>query len=166
MNTVYLSIGSNIEPERNFVKCAAALDRLFHSSAWSPIYQSKPVGMLGPDFLNAAVRVTTALDLNTVNRQLKELELSQGRDTHSHSFSNRTLDVDLLLFNDLCISTPTLKIPRPELVAMGFVLVPMVDLSPELEHPAIHKKLQCLLRELQLSDPDQINSLSKIDLTL
>ena len=166
MNTVYLSIGSNIDPERNFVQCAADLDRLFQASNWSPVYQSKPVGMEGPDFLNAVVHILTELDLTTVARMLKDLERTQGRDVQDTAYSDRCLDVDLLLFNNVTIDSPTLVLPRPDLLTMAFVLVPMVDLAPTLEHPAVHKSMKVLLEELSASDPEQIKTLSKTELDL
>ncbi len=166
MNSLYLSIGSNIEPELNLRKCAAAIQQLFHNPVWSPIYQSIAVGMDGPDFLNAVVHAQTNQGIPSLLLLLKNLEKVQGRIKQKSSFSNRTLDVDLLLFNDECIDTPGLTLPRPEILNMGFVLVPLVDLAPKLIHPTAKKTMEQLLQDLQSTDATQISMLTKTELKL
>lgn len=166
MNSLYLSIGSNIEPERNLRICASAIRRLFHNPVWSPIYQSTAVGMEGPDFLNAVVHTQTDQGIPAVILLLKDLEKNQGRIKQTSSFSNRTLDIDLLLFNNVCIETPGLTLPRPELLDMGYVLVPLVDLAPKLIHPKVNKTMEALLQDLQAADATQISMLTRSELSL
>ncbi len=166
MNNVYLSIGSNIAPTHNFRQCAATLEKLFTHPSWSPIYQCPPVGMQGADFLNAAVHVQTDLTIPALLQLLNELEISQGRTKAHAGFADRPLDADLLLYNDQCCNTNTLTLPRPELTNMSFVLVPMVDLAPDLVHPLEQKTLATLLQALQTENPAQVASMKKLDITL
>jgi 2-amino-4-hydroxy-6-hydroxymethyldihydropteridine diphosphokinase len=166
MNSLYLSIGSNIEPERNLRECAIAIERLFLDPVWSPVYQSIAVGMDGPDFLNAVVHARTDQGITAVMLLLKNLEQSQGRIRQKNAFTNRTLDVDLLLFNDTCVDTPGLTLPRAEILNTGYVLVPLADLAPNLVHPKAKKTMMTLLHDLQATDATQISMLSKTDWSL
>ncbi|MBX2838447.1 MAG: 2-amino-4-hydroxy-6-hydroxymethyldihydropteridine diphosphokinase [Gammaproteobacteria bacterium] len=166
MNSVYLSIGSNIDPATNFQRCAVFIRKHFNHAQWSPIYQSRAIGMDGPDFLNAAVLIKTTLGIDTFPALLKTLEKELGRTDEQAAFSNRTIDADIVLFNDSCIDLPELTIPRPELVSMAFVLVPMVDIAANVIHPRAQKSLATLLDELAVLDPGQIEGLKKVDLAI
>lgn len=149
MAIAYLSLGSNINPERNFCAALLALRRHFHNVALSPVYRSAAVGFDGDDFLNAVARIETTLEPLTLNKWLRALEDSLGRDRTSPRFSSRPLDVDLLLYGNLTLRGPKeIKLPRPELEEQLFVLKPMVDLAPDLVHPTRNVTLQVLLNQL------------------
>lgn len=164
MATIYLSLGSNIEPESNLRTAVESLRQLFSEIILSPVYQSPAVGMVGDDFLNAAARAHTGLTAEEVVVQLRSIEDQLGRDRSAPRFSSRTLDLDLLLYDDLVLSTPELAVPRDEITEHAFVLQPLVDIAPDLLHPLSAQPLAMLLKDLQQRQPEQFEALQKISL--
>lgn len=135
MARVYLSLGSNLEPHRYL---RAALDELrerFGVITVSPAYRSKSVGFDGADFINLAVGLDTDLSPEALNDWLHALEDRHGRRRDVPRFADRTLDVDIVLYDDLVRrGEGHLDIPRKEL-RHAFVLKPIADIAPELKHP-------------------------------
>ncbi|RDI98615.1 2-amino-4-hydroxy-6-hydroxymethyldihydropteridine diphosphokinase [Dyella solisilvae] len=135
MARVYLSLGSNLEPARYL---PAALDELrarFGTLSVSPAYRSKSVGFDGADFVNLAVGLDTELSPEALNDWLHALEDRHGRRRDVPRFSDRTLDVDIVLYGDLVLQGEGhLDLPRKEL-KHAFVLKPITDIAPELVHP-------------------------------
>jgi 2-amino-4-hydroxy-6-hydroxymethyldihydropteridine diphosphokinase len=135
MARAYLSLGSNLEPHRYL---PAALDELrarFGALAVSPAYRSQAVGFDGPDFVNLAVGLDTDLDPGALNDWLHALEDRHGRRRDQPRYASRTLDVDIVLYDDRVIDGPGhLQIPRKEL-RHAFVLKPLADIAPDLRHP-------------------------------
>ena len=144
MARVYLSLGSNLEPKRYLV---AALDELrarFGALSVSPAYRSKSVGFDGADFVNLAVGLDTDLSPEALNDWLHALEDRHGRRRDVPRFSDRTLDVDIVLYDDLVRQGEGhLDIPRKEL-RHAFVLRPIVDIAPELIHPVSGQTMAAL----------------------
>lgn len=136
MATAYLSLGSNIEPEIHLRAAIHALRERFGEVLLSPMYRTAAVGFDGDDFLNAAARIETDLDPVALDAWLHALEDAHARDRSGPRFSSRTLDIDLLLYDDVVLHGPgNLELPRAELETQAFVLKPMVDIAPELMHP-------------------------------
>jgi 2-amino-4-hydroxy-6-hydroxymethyldihydropteridine diphosphokinase len=135
MARVYLSLGSNQEPHRHL---RAALDELrgrFGALDISPFYRSKAVGFDGADFVNLAVGLDTELSPQALNEWLHALEDRHGRRRDVARYSDRTLDLDNVLYDDLVSEGPGhLDIPRKEL-QHAFVLKPIADIAPDLCHP-------------------------------
>jgi len=135
MARVYLSLGSNQEPHRYL---RAALDELrahFGKLDVSPAYRSAAVGFDGADFINLAVGLDTDLSPLALNDWLHALEDRHGRRRDVPRYADRTLDVDIVLYDDLVTQGPGhLDIPRKEL-KHAFVLKPIADIAPELKHP-------------------------------
>jgi len=144
MARVYLSLGSNLEPHRYL---RAALDELrarFGAIAVSPAYRSKSVGFDGADFVNLAVGLDTDLSPEALNDWLHALEDRHGRRRDVPRFSDRTLDLDIVLYDDLVRrGEGHLDIPRKEL-RHAFVLKPIADIAPELRHPVSGKTMAAL----------------------
>ncbi len=105
--------------------------------AVSSVYETEPVGELleQPDFLNAAVRVSTALEPEALLDACKAIEVEQGRMFGGPRHGPRPLDVDLLLLGDLELETERLTLPHPEVTSRRFVLEPLLELDPELSLP-------------------------------
>ncbi|BCT92414.1 2-amino-4-hydroxy-6-hydroxymethyldihydropteridine diphosphokinase [Lysobacter helvus] len=138
----YLSLGSNVEPERHIRAAIDALRARFGDVVVSPVYRVPAVGFDGPDFLNAAAIIDSDLDPFALVRWLQDLERDNGRIRGHVKFSDRTLDVDLVYFGDLVLETPELQLPRPEL-RHAFVLRPLADIAPAFVDP---------VRQVTLSD--------------
>lgn len=160
MARVLLSIGSNIEPEINFKRCAAALNTHFTDPRWSPVYRSAAVGMVGDDFLNAVVIAHTEQSIESITQLLRKIEHDHGRIRSANKFSSRTLDIDLLLYDHVVIDTPDITLPRTEISSAAHVLVPLVDLIPDEVHPVLKKTYQALLVDLEQKHPERINAIS------
>ncbi|MEE4376243.1 MAG: 2-amino-4-hydroxy-6-hydroxymethyldihydropteridine diphosphokinase [Candidatus Competibacteraceae bacterium] len=135
MATVYVSVGSNVDRENNVRQCLAKLRQAFGSLEISTIYQCTAVGFQGDDFLNCVVQFDTVLDLYAVIAQLQEIETQQGRRRDAGRFSSRTLDLDILLYDDLILEEAGLKLPRPDILRYAFVLCPLAELAGERQHP-------------------------------
>jgi 2-amino-4-hydroxy-6-hydroxymethyldihydropteridine diphosphokinase len=125
----YLSLGSNIDAERWLVAAVGELRVRFGEIDVSPVYRSAAVGFDGPDFFNLAVAIDSDLSPDALNDWLHALEDRHGRIRGGARYGSRTLDVDIVLFDDLVLSGKgNLKLPRGEL-RHAFVLKPMVDIG-------------------------------------
>jgi len=138
MATVYVSVGSNVDRENNIRQCLDKLRQAFGSVQESTIYQSAAVGFQGDDFLNLVVQFDTSLDVYTVVSQLQEIEAEQGRRRGGDRFSSRTLDLDILLYDDLILEEAGLKLPRLDILRYAFVLCPLAELAGERRHPVLN----------------------------
>lgn len=135
MTEVFLSLGSNQDPEHHLRTAAATLRQTFASVRFSPVYETAAVGFAGPAFLNGAAVLDTDWDVYRLDRWLHELEDAHGRRRDVPRFSSRTLDIDIVFFGDAILKGPgNLEIPRPEL-KHAFVLKPLVDLAPDFRVP-------------------------------
>ena len=137
----YLSLGSNDNPKHNLSAAIDALKAQFGDVALSPIYRTPAIGFEGPDFLNAAALIKTDWDVLKLDNWLHQLEDRHDRKRDVPRFSSRTLDIDIIYFDDLILSGPgNLCIPRPEL-KHAFVLKPLVDIAPDFLDPVSGKTL-------------------------
>jgi 2-amino-4-hydroxy-6-hydroxymethyldihydropteridine diphosphokinase len=150
VHRAYLSLGSNLEPEIHLRAALAELRARFRVFAVSPVYRSTAVGFDGPDFLNLAAGIETDLDPSALDAWLHALEDRHGRRRDVPRYASRTLDVDIVLFDDLILDGPGhLKIPRPEL-DQPFVLVPLSDIAPDVRDPVSGRTL---LEKLEATGP-------------
>ena len=135
MSTAYLGLGSNIEAEAHIAAGIAALREAFDNVVLSPIYRAAAVGFSGNDFINLVARIDTTLEPLELKFFLHALEDRHGRRRDVPKFSDRTLDIDILLYDDLVLFSPKLEIPRAEIMKFAHVLKPLADLDPGLTHP-------------------------------
>ncbi|MGR9086746.1 MAG: 2-amino-4-hydroxy-6-hydroxymethyldihydropteridine diphosphokinase [Gammaproteobacteria bacterium] len=135
MTRGYISIGSNIDKEYNVDSSLRALTLLFGGLIVSSTYESEPVGFSGDSFHNLVVGFDSDLDVKTIARQLRQIELDHGRTRECKKFSSRTLDLDLILYGDMVISDGRLQIPRDEIERYAFVLEPLAEIAGDLKHP-------------------------------
>ena len=146
MTTVLLSLGSNLEPARHLRAALSELREAFGELIVSPAYLTPAVGFQGPEFLNNAVLLRTAMPLPALDAWLHALEDRHGRQRSGPRFSDRTLDVDIVFYGDAIVEGPGhLRIPRPEL-KHAFVLRPMADIAPEFVDPVSGRTLAALWR--------------------
>ena len=140
MSLAYVGIGSNLQDPLAQVKQALAelarlpRTRLLESSS---LYRSAPVGYADqPDFVNAVASLETSLKPVELLAQLQTIERSQGR---KRSFKNapRSLDLDLLLFDEMTLDLPHLKIPHPRMHERAFVLEPLLEIAPAIAIPGV-----------------------------
>jgi 2-amino-4-hydroxy-6-hydroxymethyldihydropteridine diphosphokinase len=160
MSTVYLGIGSNIDARSNILSAIEALRETFERVEFSPIYRAPAVGFHGKDFLNLVARIDTELAPLELRDYLHTLEDRRGRDRSKPKFSDRTLDIDILLYDDLYLLVPTLDIPRDDILTSAHVLRPLADLAPDLVHPVQRRTMAELWGEF----PDRDAGLEPIEL--
>ena len=139
MATAYLGIGSNQDPERHIVLAIGWLQNTFIDAAFSPFYRSRSVGFRGADFINLVARIETHAPLLDLKELLNAFEDSHGRRRDVPKFSDRTLDIDILLYDEIQLESPDLTLPRPETFRFAHVLKPLADLAPEIEIPGADK---------------------------
>ncbi len=141
MPTVYLGIGSNIHPQKNLVFALEELEKRFGKIEKSSVYRSKAYGFDGDEFLNMVVALGSELPPAEIHAQLEEIHRAAGRDRAVRGCSSRTLDIDLLLYNDLIVDEP-IRLPRPDVLRFSFVLGPLAEIAPELQHPETRQSYQ------------------------
>jgi 2-amino-4-hydroxy-6-hydroxymethyldihydropteridine diphosphokinase len=133
---VYLGLGSNVEPDRHIAAGFDALRDAFGEVVCSPVYSSSAVGFSGADFLNAAARIRTRWSVGQLKTWLTKLENQHGRDRSQPKFSDRSLDIDILLHGDKVGVFDGLQLPRDEILEHAHVLRPLADIAPDLIHPS------------------------------
>jgi 2-amino-4-hydroxy-6-hydroxymethyldihydropteridine diphosphokinase len=135
MARVYVSVGSNIDRERNVRSAVAALRAHYGHLVVSPVYQSPAEGFDGDDFYNLVIGFDTDEPARHVAETLLDIERAHGRERRADGMHSRTLDLDLLLHGNLPLNEPGLRLPREDIVRYAFVLKPLVDIAPEAVHP-------------------------------
>jgi 2-amino-4-hydroxy-6-hydroxymethyldihydropteridine diphosphokinase len=135
----YLGLGSNVGDRESHMR--KAIDDLrrhdVQVEAVSSLYETEPVGEIldQPDFLNAAVRIRTSLEPERLLDVCKAIEAEHGRAFGGPRHGPRPIDIDLLLLGDLQLSSERLTLPHPEVTARRFVLIPLLELDPDLRLP-------------------------------
>ena len=151
----YISVGSNIDKNKNILASLQALEYCFGKLTVSSIYESEPVGFSGDTFYNLIVGFESDLEVKEVAKQLRQIELDNGRTRDCQKFSARTLDLDLILYGDLIVNDGRLQIPRDEIERYAFVLEPLAEIEPTLKHPVSHTSYAELWEKFDKADLKQ-----------
>ena len=154
IHLVYIGFGSNIGDRRAHIQNAIhtlsktegiALQKV------SSVYTTDPVGYEAQaQFLNGVVAIETSLSPLALLHTLKHIETAIGR-KHRIRWGPREIDLDILIYGDLCVQTEKLVIPHPEMHLRGFVLIPLAEIAPDLLHPVFQESIQTLLSRLENS---------------
>ncbi len=148
---VYLALGSNLGNRlSNLKEAIAALPPQMEVKAKSAVYETPPWGYEDqPKFLNQVIKATTYLDPEPLLKHLKRLEVTLGR---KETFQNgpRLIDMDILFYDDLILNTRSLVIPHPHLQERGFVLLPLMDIDPDLTHPISKKSVREMVTDCHI----------------
>lgn len=150
---VYISFGSNIgDREYQINEALRKLEQIQDTKikAVSSLYETAPVGgVVQDDFLNGAAIVETNLTPISFLNEIQRIELELGRERKIH-WGPRTIDLDVLLMDDVVIEHERLKVPHPFMHERSFVLIPLAEIAPEAVHPVLNKKI----KELVTMDPE------------
>lgn len=157
MNIVYIGLGSNIEPKEQYLQKALKMleqhDKISILKQ-SSIYETEPVDYLDQDkFLNMVIKIETDLSSLDLLTYCQQIELNLGRDRTKTQIEKgpRTIDLDILLYNDENSNLDVLQIPHPRLHERAFVLVPLNEIAPNLMVPEINLKVSELLQRLPMN---------------
>ncbi|MBI5199168.1 MAG: 2-amino-4-hydroxy-6-hydroxymethyldihydropteridine diphosphokinase [Nitrospirae bacterium] len=148
----YLGIGSNIGKRRE--NCLEAISLLEESpfisvTKRSSLYETEPVGYEDqPPFINCVIEIETTIDPRRLLRVCQEIEDILGRERDIR-WRPRTIDIDILLYNNLIINEQDLRIPHPHMHERGFVLIPLSEIASDAIHPVKKKKIKDLLRAIK-----------------
>lgn len=155
MSHYYLSLGTNLGDKRQNLNAAVKLieERIGSITSLSSFYETAPWGFASEHtFLNAALCVRSSLSpfpLLTLTQAI-ERELGRTHKSMNGSYSDRLIDIDILLCDDLILHTPTLQIPHPLMHLRSFVLQPLAEIAPDMIHPSLGKRINELLFQLNV----------------
>lgn len=136
---VYLSLGSNIEPEQNLPRAVRLLRQKTQVVAVSHAWQSHAVGSRGPDFLNACALAITSLSRQEFKEQvIRPIEVALGRVRTQDKFAPRPIDIDILFYDEE---------PFEDFLHHAFVVVPLAEIAPDLRHPLAYYQTMASLAE-------------------
>jgi 2-amino-4-hydroxy-6-hydroxymethyldihydropteridine diphosphokinase len=136
-----VSIGSNIDKEKNVRGAIAALERAYGPLELSPIYETAAQGFDGDSFYNLVAAFHSEAPPSEIAEELLNIERHHGRQRSHKGFVPRTLDLDLLLYGDAVIREPGVEVPRSEIGQFAFVLRPLAELAPDMRHPETGESL-------------------------
>lgn len=151
-NIAYLGLGSNVG--NRFINLQAALDLINSMTGCkiervSSIYETRAFGNIDQEnFLNAAIKISTILDQLSLFIELKEIEKKLGRKVRT-KWGPREIDIDILFFNDLVFSNEIITLPHKGVINRDFVMVPLIEIEPDLIHPVYKRKLSEFITNLE-----------------
>ena len=146
--TAYLGLGSNLgDREENLRKALSLLGDVGEITALSSVYETEPWGYAEqPYFLNMVCEFRTSLSPPELLALAQEVERRLGR-VRTIRYGPRTMDVDILLYGDQIVDTPDLQIPHPRIPERAFVLAPLAEIAPDVEHSTLKRPISALLAD-------------------
>jgi 2-amino-4-hydroxy-6-hydroxymethyldihydropteridine diphosphokinase len=160
IHTIYLGLGSNIgDRDANLAAALQALAAIGAVERVSSVYDTAPMLYTNqPRFHNLVCQARTGLSPDALLHAVKEIERQLGR-TSGPRYGPRVIDIDLLLYDRLIVTTPALTIPHPRMAERAFVLAPLAELAPTLTHPVLGETIAELLRRVPESDVERVGTL-------
>lgn len=155
---VAIALGSNLGDSLATLEAAVvqlSQDPKIELQAQSHWYQTVAVGPSQPDYLNGCVQVRTQYDSEPLLQRLLAIETQFGR-VRQEKWGPRTLDLDILLFGNDVINTPTLTVPHPHLQERAFVLAPLTEICPHWIHPIFHQSISALAKAVDYTGVRQL----------
>jgi len=140
MAQIFISLGSNVDREKHLRAGLNALISQFPDYQHSSVFESEAVGFNGNNFFNSVFAAQTDMPLEQVCALLKQIERDNGRTPSDKKFSPRTLDLDLLFYDDVICDTPA-QLPRDEITKNAFVLQPLAELAADFYHPVAEQTI-------------------------
>ncbi|WP_226677511.1 2-amino-4-hydroxy-6-hydroxymethyldihydropteridine diphosphokinase [Rossellomorea aquimaris] len=151
MNTAYISLGSNMGDRESYLEKAINIlgsHGKIEVTKRSSMYETDPVGFTEQDqFLNMVIEIRTSLSPETLLHQCLQVEIDLGRE-REFKWGPRIIDLDILLYNHLMVESEDLLIPHPRMQERAFVLIPLLEVAPRIEHPSINAPFVEFLDEI------------------
>lgn len=157
-NLAYLSLGSNIEPDRNLPAAVSQLAQFGQVRAVSSVWETLPVGFSDqPNFLNAVVLLETHLSARALREEaITAIEEALGRVRTENKNAPRTIDIDIMLFNHDIIQLERRRIPDPEVLERSFVAIPLAEITPDYVHPETGQTLKDIAGQFDATSADMV----------
>lgn len=160
LHIAYVSIGSNIGDKKKNLKDAISLlnshEKMMVTEV-SSFYKTEPQNYTDQDwFVNAALKIKTALDPEALLSALKTLEKDLDKDGKSFRFGPRIIDLDIVYYDDLIFKTETLEIPHPRMHERCFVLIPICDIGAHTIHPVLNLRSDELLKKIEKQETQKV----------
>ncbi len=151
MAVAYISFGSNIGNRMEYIETALGIIRAnsyVQQIQVSSYYETEPVGNIDqPKFINGVAKIATVFPCKDLLSFLQGIEGRLGRE-RTVKWGPRTIDLDILLYDDVCISQPDMQVPHPEMHKRAFVLIPLCEIAPEVRHPVLKKTIRELVENI------------------
>jgi len=147
MAQVYVSIGSNIDREKNSKAAIAELQQRFGVLQLSNIYEAESVGYQGENYYNFVAGFHTDLPVGELSKVLKQIEVDYGRQPNTPIKAGRIIDIDILTYDDLVGLIDGVDLPRGEITKNAYVLLPLSEVAGDDVHPLTHKTYSQLWSE-------------------
>ena len=163
MPVVYIGLGSNKGQKiRNIQEAIRRLKEKITVTKISSLYLAEPVGIRGGWFVNCVVKSQSSYSPSYLLRELLKIEEKMGRELRrpGEKKGPRVIDLDILFYGQVVIKESNLVIPHPRLTERKFVLLPLMELDPEISHPVQMKKLKSILNEL--NDPHRVEKILEV----
>lgn len=159
MAVAYVGLGSNLGDRKgNIKKALGMLGRDANVCAVSSMYETEPEGYEDQDwFINAVAQIETSLSPDELLKLFKNIELTIGR-RETIRWGPREIDIDLLLYDQICLDTPELIVPHRHMHKRAFVLVPLAEIGADVRHPILNKTVKEILAELQKAGDVQLSN--------
>ena len=141
MATVFLGLGSNVSPGKNLKRAISELQKRYGRLEVSAVYRSAAIGFEGDEFWNLVVSLESDDLPLAICDEFEVIHNIVGRERGSDKWESRTLDIDLLLYNDSIIEERPVRVPRDDILQYSFVLRPLAELAPDLVHPVTGKTM-------------------------
>ena len=160
MAIVYLSLGSNIGDRVGYIQQATSLlgaCENINIVSTSSFYETEPWGMNSENwFVNAVIQITTTLEPEQLLKECQRIENQLGRKRieNAETYSDRTIDIDIIFYDNLIINTPILTIPHKHLHKRVFMLIPMLEIAPDFVHPFFGKTVENLYEAIE--EPEMV----------
>jgi 2-amino-4-hydroxy-6-hydroxymethyldihydropteridine diphosphokinase len=155
-NLAFLSLGSNIKPEKNIPRAVKKLAQASKLVAVSPVWETLPLGVTDqPNFLNAAMVVETDESPEVFkNKIIRRIEDDLGRVRTAEKFGPRPIDIDIMFFNSQILEVDNRHIPDPEVLERPFVAIPLAEIAPDYRHPETGQTLRDIARGFHITEKD------------
>jgi len=144
MTVAFLSLGSNIEPEKNILEAVKLLSKHVRIMSSSTVYLTEPLRYRSqPRYYNCVVKIETEIELYRLKFDvLRVIEDELGRKRTEDKYASRTIDIDIILYGDLHVATERLVIPDPEILKRAFLAVPLFEIAPNLTMPSTNMPIE------------------------
>ena len=144
MTVAFLSLGSNVEPEKNLLGAVRLLSNHVKILKASTVYLTEPLqGKSQPEYYNCVLKIETDIEPRKLKFDvLRPIETELGRKRTRDKFASRTIDIDIILYGNLAILTKKLVIPDPDILERAFLAIPLCEIEPDLVLPVANKTIR------------------------